>query len=159
MRNFYFFLFHKHSSVNRDVFLLKKECIFYLKTNPSPQPLTVLTQSSAVEGQHGAALTARGGAPQSPCRGARVAGGRPWPLAWAARTLGIWASSLSPSPVQPARKNRWLAFQRHIGKEKRFFFPLFLFPFACFISKLQLLADQNLKFIDPFCKIAAKTKE
>jgi hypothetical protein len=24
---------------------------------------------------------------------------------------------------------------------------------------LQLLADQNLKFIDPFCKIAAKTKE
>lgn len=29
----------------------------------------------------------------------------------------------------------------------------------CFMSELQLLADQNLKLIDPFYRIAAKTKE
>ena len=40
-------------------------------------------------------------------------------------------------------------------RRKALFLPLIVFP----LSKLQLLANQNLKFIDPFCKVAAKTKE
>lgn len=48
------------------------------------------------------------------------------------------------------------SFKDTSRRRKGAFFPYF---FSYFISKLQLLADQNLKFIDPFCKIVAKTKE
>lgn len=50
-------------------------------------------------------------------------------------------------------------FFKDLSGRRRGSFSPFLFLFSHFISKLQLLADQNLKFIDPFCKIAAKTKE
>lgn len=66
---------------------------------------------------------------------------------------------VSLSLIQPVWKKSVIPFSRTCQKGEKFFFPLFLFLFSYFISKLQLLAAQNLKFIDPFCKIAAKTKE
>ena len=56
-------------------------------------------------------------------------------------------------------KKQVVPFPKTLERRKDSFFPLFVFLFAYFLSKLQLLADQNLRFIDPFCKIAAKTKE
>lgn len=74
-----------------------------------------------------------------------------------AQCVGHCEISVAQSDSICVKKTSDTFFKDLSGRRKGSFFPYFISFFP--ISKLQLLADQNLKFIDPFCKIAAKTKE
>lgn len=70
--------------------------------------------------------------------------------------LGHCEISVTQTDSSYVKRATVSSFKDSSRGEKALFSLIF---FSYFISKLQLLADQNLKFIDPFCKIVAKTKE